>query len=86
MLISVLSFFQKNLLIVLQVLLLKACKFLHSQYKTNLNFCIYIFSNCLLGKTDADREGRGGEEDDIEDTLIGRLKQHRGDVNWMGRG
>ena len=47
-----------------------------------------------LGKAEADREERGGEESHVENPLHRRLEQHRGDVdrvgptklNWKGNG
>ena len=38
-----------------------------------------------LGKTHADGEDGGCKENDIEDSLLGRLEQHRRDVNRVGR-
>ena len=45
-----------------------------------------LLINCLLRKTDTDREEGGGKENDIEKSLLRGLEQHGRDVNWMGRG
>ena len=37
-----------------------------------------------LGKAEADREERGGEESHVENPLHRRLEQHRGDVDRVG--
>ena len=56
-----------------------------SEFLTNLIF-FALFSDCLLGETDADREEGGDEEDPVKEALLGRLEQHGGNVNWMRRG